>query len=69
VILGIGPLIAGPLNGWLSKWCTPAGGTLDYSLFWYVAAGVGLAATMLVATLFRDETAAADTKHEPPRRR
>ncbi len=59
VILGIGPLVAGPLNGWLSQWCTPAGGTLDYSLFWYIAAAAGLAATVLVATLFRDETAAA----------
>ncbi|NQT12252.1 MAG: MFS transporter, partial [Planctomycetes bacterium] len=49
VILGIGPLIAGPLNGWLSRWCTPAGGALDYSRFWYLAAGVGLAATVLVA--------------------
>jgi MFS family permease len=57
VILGIGPLVAGPLNGWLSDRCTPAGGTLDYSLFWYVAAGVGLAATVLVAVMFRDETA------------
>lgn len=59
VILGIGPLVAGPLNGWLSRWCTPAGGKLDYSLFWYIAAGVGLAATALIAVLFRDETAAA----------
>jgi len=59
VILGIGPLVAGPLNGWLSGWCTPAGGRLDYSMFWYIAAAVGLTATVLVAALFRDETAAA----------
>ncbi|NLF72727.1 MAG: nucleoside permease [Candidatus Anammoximicrobium sp.] len=59
VILGIGPLVAGPLNGWLSGWCTPAGGRLDYSTFWYIAAAVGLAATVLVAVFFRDETAAA----------
>ena len=56
VILGIGPLVAGPLNGWLSQWCTPEGGTLDYSQFWYIAAGAGMAATALLATLFRDET-------------
>lgn len=56
VILGIGPLVAGPLNGWLSRWCTPAGGRLDYSWYWYIAAAVGLAATVLVAALFRDET-------------
>lgn len=59
VILGLGPLVAGPLNGWLSEQCTPAGGSLDYSMFWYVAAGVAMVATLLVATLFRDETTAA----------
>jgi MFS family permease len=59
VILGIGPLVAGPFNGWLAARCTPAGGTLDYSLFWYVAAVAGMVATMLVAMMFRDETAAA----------
>ncbi len=57
VILGIGPLVAGPLNGWLSARCTPTGGTLDYSLFWYIAAGTGLVATTLVAAAFRDDTA------------
>ena len=56
VILGIGPLVAGPLNGWLSAWCTPAGGTLDYSQFWYVAAAVGMAATLLIALAFRDDS-------------
>ncbi|MDZ7619593.1 MAG: MFS transporter [Patescibacteria group bacterium] len=59
VILGIGPLVAGPLNGWLSAWCTPPGGRLDYGWFWSVAAGVGLAVTILVAVLFRDETMAS----------
>jgi len=58
VILGVGPLVAGPLNGWLSERYTPAGGTLDYSLFWYTAAAIGLAATVLVAAGFRDETGA-----------
>lgn len=61
VVLGLGSLVAGPLNGWLSARYTPAGGTLDYSLFWYTAAGIGLAATVLVAALFRDETEAAAT--------
>ncbi len=58
VILGIGPLVAGPLNGWLSDWCTPAGGKLDYSLFWYINAVIGLMVTVLVAAMFRDETTA-----------
>ncbi|NLS96940.1 MAG: nucleoside permease [Planctomycetaceae bacterium] len=56
VILGVGPLVAGPLNGWLSAACTPAGGTLNYSIFWYTAAAAGMLATLLVAVLFRDET-------------
>lgn len=64
VILGVGPLVAGPLNGWLSRWCTSASGTLDYSLFWYIAAGVGLVAAVLVAGMFRDETVAASEATE-----
>ena len=56
VVLGIGPLIAGPLNGVLSEWCTPTGGQLDYSTFWYTAGAVGLAAALFVVLLFRDET-------------
>ncbi|HPM79683.1 MAG TPA: MFS transporter [Candidatus Anammoximicrobium sp.] len=66
VILGVGPLVAGPLNGWLARWCTPAGGRLDYSLFWYIAAGIGLVATLLIAALFRDETATATEEKAPP---
>lgn len=68
VILGVGPLLAGPLNGWLSRWCTPAGGTLDYSMFWYIAAAIGLVATLLVAVLFRDETAGPSGGHTEPKR-
>ena len=56
VILGIGPLVAGPLNGWLAALCTPVGGSLNYSTFWYVAAVIGMAATLWLATAFRDET-------------
>ncbi len=59
VILGIGPLLAGPLNGWLSKQYTPEGGLLDYSQFWYTVAAAGLVATVVIAALFRDETADA----------
>lgn len=64
VILGVGPLVAGPLNGWLSRCCTPVGGRLDYSLFWYIAAGVALAATALVAVAFRDETQSSPAERQ-----
>ncbi len=56
VILGIGPLLASPLNGWLAALCTTEAGSLNYSIFWYVAAGIGMVATLWLATAFRDET-------------
>ena len=56
VIFGLGPLIAGPVNGLLSKLFTPEGGTLDYGSFWYVLAVMGLTAAVLIAAFFRDET-------------
>jgi len=59
VVSGVGSLIAGPFNGLLARWCTPPGGVLDYSRFWYAAAGVGVVALVLLALLFRDETASA----------
>jgi len=64
VVLGIGPLIAGPLNGVISDWCMQSDGQLDYSKFWYIAAAIGLAAALLVALLFRDETVDAEPRTE-----
>jgi MFS family permease len=59
VVSGVGSLIAGPFNGLLAQWCTPPGGVLDYSRFWYTAAGIGAVALVLLAALFQDETASA----------
>ena len=56
VFFGIGPLITGLINGRLAALCTSANGELDYSSYWYILAAVGLAATVLVAIFFRDET-------------
>ena len=56
VVLGGGPVIGGWLNGRLAAWFTPAGGTLDYSRFWYTLSGIGLVAAILVVLLFREET-------------
>lgn len=53
---GIGPLTAGQLNGSLAAWCTPDGGILDYSKFWYVAAAIGMAGLAVLLALFEDET-------------
>jgi MFS family permease len=35
---------------------TPEGGTLNYSSFWYAVAAIGLVASLVFVTLFRDET-------------
>jgi len=61
LILGGGPVIGGWLSGVLSERFTPAGGSLDFSPLWLVLSGIGLATTLLVAALFRDETREART--------
>jgi MFS family permease len=98
ILLGIGPVIGGWLNGVLAGAFTPGGGkldftgswgaaatvngglagtpnfgglsraaaatngaltggTLDYMWFWYTAAAIGVFATLVIALLFRDQTA------------
>ena len=59
VLLGVGPLLAGWLNGALSELFTPQGGALDYSRFWNTLSLLGLAAAVALALLFRDESALA----------
>ncbi|MDA7511023.1 MFS transporter [Verrucomicrobia bacterium] len=56
VMFGLGPLIAGQLNGHLSERFTNATGTLDYIQFWNTAALVALASAVLFALFFRDES-------------
>jgi len=59
IFLAIGPILGGWLNGTLAALCTPRGGELNYSGFFYILAGIGLLATVILAALFRDETAKA----------
>jgi nucleoside transporter len=56
VLLGVGPVLAGWLNGFLSQQFTPEGGALDYARFWQTLALIALAATVVLALLFRDES-------------
>jgi nucleoside transporter len=56
LVLGVAPVLGGLLSGKLAGWCTPSGGELNYSPFWYTLAAIGLAATLLLAACFRDET-------------
>lgn len=56
IILGLGPVLAAPFLDVLSRLLTPAGGRLDYSALWGTLSAIGLAAALLVAALFRDES-------------
>lgn len=60
ILLGAGPVIGGWLNGVFGLAATRPDYTVDYSAFWYRLALIGLAATVLVAVLFRDETGDPD---------
>ena len=56
VLLGAGPVIGGWLNGTFALASTRLDYSLDYSAFWLRLAVIGVAATLLIAVLFRDET-------------
>ncbi len=56
IMFGLGPLIAGQLNGLLSAQFTDANGALHYSSFWNTAAGIAIVSAILFVILFRDET-------------
>lgn len=56
ILIGIGPIIGGWLNGFLAGLCTPEGGAMDYTKFWYTVAAIGLGATLVLGVFFRDET-------------
>lgn len=61
VFFGLGPLLTGAISGPLQKVCALADGGLNYATFWYTMAAVGVAAMILIATLFRDETETEET--------
>ncbi len=59
VMYGVGPLIAGKVNGLLAAAATKGGGqlTMDaYSFYWQWTAVIALVATVALAIFFRDET-------------
>lgn len=56
ILIGVGPVLGGLLNGGLGRLFTPPGGKLNYTPFWIIVSAIGLVATVLVVVLFRDET-------------
>jgi NHS family xanthosine MFS transporter len=55
ILLGIGPILGGTLNGFLEQVST-VDGVLNYGRFWYACAGIGLAAGIVLICLFHDES-------------
>jgi nucleoside transporter len=53
--LGMGPIIGAWLNGFLESRFT-TDGVLNYQLFWWTCAAIGLVAAIAMAALFRDES-------------
>jgi hypothetical protein len=62
ILIGIGPVIGGYLNGVLAGAFTPPGGGLNYTKYWYTVAAIGAVAALVLGLLFRDET----RKARPP---
>lgn len=56
IILGLGPVLAGFLLGWLESMYKSADGVWDYSKLWYTLGAIGLGTGLVIATFFRDET-------------
>jgi nucleoside transporter len=55
VMFGLGPLISGPLNGWLGNAFRSAEGVMNYSGFWLVAAIIAGLSAVVFGFLFREE--------------
>lgn len=55
ILLGVGPLLGGWLNGWLGE-RVKVDGVIQYEPFWYTCAAIGLVSALAIALLFRDET-------------
>lgn len=65
LVLGIGPILGGVLSAKLAGLCTPLGGKLNFSPYWYGIAAISLAATLFLAVFFRNESPQAQA--EAPR--
>lgn len=55
LILGLGPIVGGYMNGPLADWAT-TDGTLSWNAFWQVLAYIGLGTAILTFLFFRNET-------------
>jgi len=58
VILGVGPVFAGPFLGFLGNVFGEAGVITNFAGMWFTLAGIALITTILFAFSFRDETQA-----------
>jgi len=56
IILGVGPMIAGPALGILGNVFGEAGVVTNFAGMWFTLAAIALLTAALVATVFRDET-------------
>lgn len=65
VLLGVGPLLTGPVIGAMTKF-SELNGHLDYTRFWGIAAGIGFVCFCVLGLLFRvDPAAQRDTEIQP----
>ena len=56
ILIGIGPVIGGALNGFLGGLFVLDSKTPDYTGYWYAVAAIGGLAAIVLALFFRDET-------------
>jgi len=55
LVLGLGPILGGLFSGKLAGLCTPPGGKLNFSPYWYTLAAIALVVTVFFVACFRDE--------------
>lgn len=65
IILGVGPVFAGPVLQFLSQIFGGQDETLNYAGLWYTLAGIALVTSVGFAVFFRDETADDTVQREP----
>lgn len=57
IILGVGPLLSGPIMQLLEKTFLAEDGIFRYQPFWYTLSGIGFVTTLFFAAFFREEKA------------
>ena len=66
IILGVGPVVAAPVLGFLAGVFEAEGGGIAYSGFWYTLAAIGLITAVAFFALFRDESKEAGASVSEP---